>query len=499
MIVISDDNKKYQQNFWNNCLFHPTDAVEDPWGKRILDKMSNDGAIKTIRIYAMLEDVVYLDENGDLSYDFRLTDLRLDYLTQKGYDLLIAYGMMPECIASNKNLTSCVSKNKTRYKGKLINVSPPSDYALWEEVCFNYTKHLIERYGLDVVSKWHLQCFNEADISMFFMADVPDNEVDKRVSEYIKLYNGFAKGICRASEKLKLGGPALAHNKEFLEKFLKYIKETSTRLDFISLHNYGATGVWQLCNEYRGFNIDKWVNEHIAYLEIIDKCGMSQKEIIIDEWGMAAQGFYNIEECPYFISRENEVFSAYFVKLIATILNRGWNISKLLLCLSGQHEMVIDFSGFRNFFTLNFFAKPIYNAFVLASKLHNYLLTSKCENQNIFVIPTKNEKNEYAVLLTYSNPDFEEDIKEISQEVVIENLPKNQKVIIYCIDKEHTNPYRLYQRKGFTPELSEEDIKLLREEGNIKPKAQFSSNEKIKLNLTANSVFLIVTEVNEEL
>ena len=38
--------------------------MEDAWGKRILDKMSEDNAIDTVRIYAMLEDIVYIDENG---------------------------------------------------------------------------------------------------------------------------------------------------------------------------------------------------------------------------------------------------------------------------------------------------------------------------------------------------------------------------------------------------------------------------------------------------
>ena len=23
---------KTQKNFWNHCIFHPTDAVEDAWG-----------------------------------------------------------------------------------------------------------------------------------------------------------------------------------------------------------------------------------------------------------------------------------------------------------------------------------------------------------------------------------------------------------------------------------------------------------------------------------
>ncbi len=75
MIRIGSQVLRRQNNFWNHCLFHPTDAVEDPWGKRILDQMAADGSVKTVRIYAMLEDIVYLDGNDQLCYDFRVSDL----------------------------------------------------------------------------------------------------------------------------------------------------------------------------------------------------------------------------------------------------------------------------------------------------------------------------------------------------------------------------------------------------------------------------------------
>ena len=76
MIQIKNTVLRTQNNFWNACVFHPTDAVEDPWGRRILDQMAKDGAIGTVRVYSMFEDIVYLDEDGGLCYDFRLSDLR---------------------------------------------------------------------------------------------------------------------------------------------------------------------------------------------------------------------------------------------------------------------------------------------------------------------------------------------------------------------------------------------------------------------------------------
>ena len=40
MIQIGKKVIRRTQKFWNHCLFHPTDAVEDAWGKRILDRFA---------------------------------------------------------------------------------------------------------------------------------------------------------------------------------------------------------------------------------------------------------------------------------------------------------------------------------------------------------------------------------------------------------------------------------------------------------------------------
>ena len=492
MITIKNEIKKKQNNFWNNCIFHPTDAVEDAWGKRILDRMADDKAIHTVRIYTMFEDIVLMDENGKLTYDFRLNDLRLDYLIEKGYNILLAYAMMPECIATNKNATSCVSKNKTRYKGKLINTSAPTDYALWEEICYEYTKHIVERYGIDTVSKWYLHCYNEPDVDAFFLSDIPYENYKPRMEEYCKLYSAFESGILKVSDKLHFGGPALAGRLDFFDGFLDYVKKNNLRLDFISLHNYGGMSS-QTLNAGEKFEVQKWIDIQQKYADLLEKHGFGDKEIVIDEWGMATQGFFNIEECLPFIARENEVFSSYYVKLIHQIIENNFNISKLMICLSGQHEMTTDFSGFRNFFTLNFFAKPIYNAHVLASKLHENLLASESECDNLFVIPTKDDNGNFAALLTYSSDYFEEDIPEKEEQITFDADISGKKITVYLIDKDTTNPYSLYQKKCIT-EPSFEDIKELHEEGNIKPVAQYDALEPVTLRLTANSVYLVTVE-----
>lgn len=492
MIKICNEVLREQPNFWNNVLFHPTDAVEDPWGKRILDRMAEDKSVKTVRIYTMFEDIVYLDEDGGLQFDFRVSDLRLDYMLEKGYSLLLAYAGMPDCIASSNANKTSVSKNKTRYKGKMFNTSPPRDAALWEEICYEYTRHNVERYGIDRVSQWYCQCFNEPDIPWFFLSELPVTEIQARVEAYCKMYAAFERGIRRVSDRIPIGGPALANKHAFLGGWLDYVKENQLKLDFISVHNYGTTPS-QLLREDR-ITVANNLEKHMAYLETIREHGFENVPLIVDEWGMASGGFQNIEECPGLIRRETEVFSAYFVKLVHAFIHMEHQIQGLYLCLSGQHEMVEDFTGFRNFFTLNFIAKPIYNAYVLASKLGGKLLAMEGEDKNICAIPTKNESGAYAVLLTYASEYFEEDLPEVETEIHFEENLAGKRVTLWCIDKNTTNPYRLYQKLGIqTP--SAEDLKCLRNEGRLKPVYEGILTESaLPLKLTANAVMLITVQ-----
>ncbi len=200
-----------------------------------------------------------------------------------------------------------------------------------------------------------------------------------------------------------------------------------------------------------------------------------------------------MEECPKFMDRETEVFSAYFTKLIHEFIANNITIDKLMICLSGQHEMVTDFSGFRNFFTLNFIAKPIYNAYLLSSKLYTNILKAEKDNDNLFVIPTADDNGDLSVMLTYCSEFFKDDIEDREEKLILPSDVIGKKIAVWCIDKETTNPYRLCVKNGYDQQnLSEEELKTLRNEGLIKPVKEFVANtNEITLKLTANCTYLI--------
>lgn len=491
MIKIYNEKIKEQKNFWNHCLFHPTDAIEDAWGKRILDQIAQDGACKTVRIYTMFEDIVYFDGNDEMQFDFRISDLRMDYLVEKGFDLVLAYGGMPDCIARDNNGKQSNSKNKTRYKGKLWNTSPPKTPVLWEEVCYQCTKHFVERYGEKRVSGWYCHCFNEPDCASFFMADEPHDTM-RRVEEYCEMYEAFVKGVRRACKSIPVGGPALSWSTYFLENFLKIVKEKELELNYIALHFYGTDPAYLNSGEH-GLSVSGNMQRQQPKLDIIRACGFGNTPILVDEWGASTMGFFNREECKILMFRETEINSAYFVRFIRDLIRAELPLEKLMICLSGQHEMVEDFSGFRNFFTLNFIKKPIYNAYVLASKLGSQLLKAAQDNANIALIPTKTETDGYALLLSYGAENFLEDIADLQERIEFEEDITDKTVTVWAIDKEHTNPYRLYEKMGWK-DLTKEQIDVLREEGNLKPVSVSKGKDCVSLHLTAGATFLITVE-----
>jgi hypothetical protein len=98
-------------------------------------------------------------------------------------------------------------------------------------------------------------------------------------------------------------------------------------------------------------------------------------------------------------------------------------------------------------------------------------------------------------MLTYCSKYFKEDIPKKQETLVLPEEVKGKKISVYCIDKETTNPYRLYQRNGYNEEMSEDELKILRKEGLIKPIKEFvAESTEINLKLSANCVYLIAAE-----
>lgn len=474
---------KKVNNFWNHIHFHPTDAIEDVWGQRILDSVAADKAAKMVRIYAMLEDIVYEGENGELLYDFSDTDKRIDYMVSKGFKLLICMNFLPRAIAKDKTLISELA----RYKNKHLFTSVPSDYRLWQEVCAKYVEHLIERYGEELVSSWYFHCWNEPNLYAFWMSDC--REWEKVTTEYIKLYDFFAEGIKGVSEKIRVGGPSAAFaflsdaprtdeygplvDAMFIKKFLTHVKsgknhangKTGTAFDFYSVHTYG-----DLHDSIKKNTLDHTfcTDMLINYKKLAADCGFPDIEIISDEWEISGGGFVGTAKYPFVEYRNSEVFSAHYFAFIEDIIRKDVSLSALMICLSGQHNLPGDFVGTRTFATRSGFKTPIYNAYALSAMLGETILENNADDK-IGVIPTLCENGDVAVAIFNYSKNLLKPNGTLNTRLAVK-LPEGEYTVShYRLDKENCNSYTAWKELGRPEHCSQQEAETVNQASILKP------------------------------
>lgn len=491
--VNSNSILKKQKNFWNSFLFHPTDGVEDDWGYKILKQISEDKASNMVRIYSMFEDIVSIDKNGNLCYDFTLNDIRIDRLLECGFIPLIAYCGIPACIAEDPEMNNTNSHGWLRYKDKKFITSMPKDTALWEEICYEYTKHIVEKYGMEEVSRWYFTCLNEPDSPGYFL---PYEKDEVKRASYNKMYDAFARGVDRVSSELRIGGPTVSGEEdiELLDSFLKHIMETNTRLNFVSVHAYGTTP-WHIRDGSRPFTIQNHFDRIHVYRDIINKYYPDGIEFVVDEWGACTNGYSQKSEYPELNFRETPQFAAYFANMIAQYIYKESLIpSILMICLSGQHTMKAEFEGFRNFFSLNFIRKPIYNGYILMNKIHENILESQTDIENLTLIPTKSEDDSLAIILSHAAEDFRENLPTINDSLVIDGVNGEKKITVWTIDNNNTFPYGEMLKKGYCEPLTKEQIEYLKDVSMLKPKtytAEASGKLTVEIELAGNGIILV--------
>ena len=178
-----------------------------------------------VRFHAIFHDEAgFYDEDseGRPVYNFSYIDQIYDGLLQNHVRPFIELSFMPKKLASDPS-----ALHAFWYKQ---NVSPPKDGDKWEQLIENFSRHLVERYGVDEVAKWYFEVWNEPNID--FWAGNP------REDTYYELYDHAARAIKRVAPRLRVGGPSTAQA-AWVDRFLAHCKEKNVPVDFASTHVYG--------------------------------------------------------------------------------------------------------------------------------------------------------------------------------------------------------------------------------------------------------------------
>ena len=178
-----------------------------------------------VRFHAILHDELGVydeDANGNPVYNFSYVDQIYDGLLSNGVKPFVEISFMPKKLASRPQ-----DLHAFWYKQ---NVSPPKDYAKWDGLITAFAQHLIERYGVDEVSSWYFEVWNEPNIDFWTGRAAQQT--------YFELYDHTARALKAVNQKLRVGGPATAQA-AWVDAIIAHATQNNVPLDFVSTHVYG--------------------------------------------------------------------------------------------------------------------------------------------------------------------------------------------------------------------------------------------------------------------
>src|SRR6202008_5046641 len=123
-----------------------------------LDWVHHLTGFASVRFHAIFHDengVYDEDAQGNPVYTFAYVDQIYDGLFGHGVKPFVEISFMPKKLAASPML------HEFWYKPS---PSPPKDYAKWDALITVFAQHLIERYGMDEVSQWYFEVWNEPNI-----------------------------------------------------------------------------------------------------------------------------------------------------------------------------------------------------------------------------------------------------------------------------------------------------------------------------------------------
>jgi xylan 1,4-beta-xylosidase len=190
--------------------------------RRDLRAMRGSTGIQYARFHAIFHDEVGVyDENaGQPIYNWSYVDQIYDGLLENGVRPFVELSFMP------RKLAASLAPHPFWYQPL---PSPPSNYAKWGELVYQFAHHLVDRYGIDEVRQWYFEVWNEPNID--FWSGQP------KQATYFELYDHAARAIKRANPALRVGGPATAQA-AWVDAMIAHAVQANVPLDFVSTHVY---------------------------------------------------------------------------------------------------------------------------------------------------------------------------------------------------------------------------------------------------------------------
>ncbi len=421
------------------------------------------------------------DAAGNPVYDWTITDCIFDTYLERQVRPYVQLGFMPQALSVKpepyRHFWTPEAKYDSIYLGWTF---PPKDYVKWGELCYQWTKHCVERYGRKEVETWWWQVWNEPNIGYWHGTQ----------EEFYRLYDYAVAGVRRALPSARIGGPEIAGGPggSSLEKFLRHCVsgtnavtgKTGTDIDLISFHAKGSPKFVDghvrmgISNQLR--NID----DAFAVIRRIPE--LNGKPIVIgesDPEGCAAcQG-------PQNGYRNGTMYSSYtaasFARKYQLADKHGVNLEGALTW-AFEFEDQPYFAGFR-VLSSNGIDHPVMNVFRMFSKMSGDRLSTSSDAEVSLGEIVKNgvrHQPDVAALASLSGKKLsvmvwhyhDDDVvgADAAISLTVAGLPVDRgsaKVTQYRIDETHSNAYTMWKAIGEPQKPSSVEVHDLEQAGKL--------------------------------
>jgi xylan 1,4-beta-xylosidase len=386
-------------------------------------------------------------------YNFSYIDQIYDGLLANGVRPFVELSFMPKKMASDP-----AALHAFWYKQ---NVSPPKDYKLWDAMITAFAQHLIARYGIEEVSRWKFEVWNEPNID--FWVGKPKQPT------YFELYEHTARALKAASPRIEVGGPATAQA-AWVGEFLAFCKKNHVPVDFASTHVYANDTAQDVFHTQEVIPRDKMVCRAVRKVhEEIAASAFPNTPLIFSEYNAS------------YANEPDVTDSVYMGPWLATTISQCdglvesmsyWSFSDVF---EEQGVVRTPFYGGFGLLAEDSIPKPTFNIFALLHQLGDRRLKVDSDS----ALATKTESGEVVVALWNYAPPVGTGAAYTPEpvtrgpaktmEVKFAGAAENAAVTLYRVASTHGNVVRAFDAMGRPATPTREQIVELRKAGAAAP------------------------------
>jgi xylan 1,4-beta-xylosidase len=435
--------------------------------RRDLREVKQITDMQYVRFHAIFHDEVGVydeDAAGKPVFNFSYVDQIYDGLLANGVRPFLELSFMPQKLASNPNAV-----HPFWYKQ---NVSPPKDYAKWDELITQFAKHLVERYGLDEVSQWYFEVWNEPNID--FWTGEPHQ------ATYFELYDHTARDLKAVSPHLRVGGPATAQA-AWADAFIRHCAENKIPVDFVSSHVYGNDSAEDVFGTHEKIPRDQMVCRAIGKVhEQIKSSSLPNLPLIWSEFNASYKNEPTVEDAAYM-----GPWLADTIRQCDGLVDEMsyWTFSDVF---EEQGVVKQPFHGGYGLIAAGGIPKPAFNAFLLLHRLGEKRLKVDSDSA---LVTRRADGTLVAAAWNLGDPGEKGTARE--EKFEFRHAPVS-KVEVTRLDPEHGDVLRAYEAMGSPRYPTQKQIEKLRAAARLSaPETYEVKNGTVALTIPAHGLVLV--------